>query len=171
MQQFSNKQLKKFYKQNRFQHTKDIVIILENIQYARNIASFFRTADALNVTKVYLTGISTKPPFGKDLSKASRNKHKTVKWEYHKQTPKVIQKLKPQGYKIFALELTDKSLLYTQVSYPKKVAIIAGNETYGITKATLKCCDEAIFIPMYGKGKSLNVHVALAVLGYWIIHS
>jgi tRNA G18 (ribose-2'-O)-methylase SpoU len=27
-----------------------------------------------------------------------------------------------------------------------------------------------VFIPMYGKGRSLNVHVALAVLLYHVLH-
>ena len=31
-------------------------------------------------------------------------------------------------------------------------------------------CDAAVFIPMYGKGLSLNVHVALAVVLYHIRH-
>lgn len=171
MKQLNRKQLKKFYKQHKFKHDKDIVVILENIQYARNVASFFRTADALGITKIYLTGISPTPPFGKDLRKASRNKEKVVKWEYKEETGNAIENLKSEGYKIFALELTDVSKPYFKVKYPKKIAIIAGNESYGITNATLKHYDEAVFIPMYRKGRSLNVQVALAILGYQIISS
>lgn len=169
MRSLSRKQLKKFYKQHKFKHNKDIVVILENIQYARNVASFFRTADAINVSKVILSGISPTPPFGKDLRKASRNKEKLVKWEYVKEATETIQKLKKEGYTIIALELTDKSVPYTEANYPKQVAIVAGNESYGITKDTLEHCDSAVYIPMYGKGKSLNVHVALAVLCFHVV--
>jgi hypothetical protein len=28
----------------------------------------------------------------------------------------------------------------------------------------------AIYVPMYGRGKSLNVHVSLAVVGYHLLH-
>ncbi len=45
----------------------------------------------------------------------------------------------------------------------ERIALIAGNETYGITKETLGMCDEDVFIPMLGKGASLNVSVATAI--------
>jgi len=32
----------------------------------------------------------------------------------------------------------------------------------------LALCDDAIFVPMYGKGQSLNVHVSLAVVCYYV---
>lgn len=169
MKQLNPKELKNFYKQNNLKHDKDIVIILENIQYARNVASFFRTADALKVSKIYLTGISKTPPLGKDLKKASRNKELTVPWEYVKDITRTIEKLKTDGFTITALEITDKSIPYNKFNYPKRIAIIAGSEVYGVTKEKLEQCDNAVYIPMYGKGKSLNVHVALAILCYHII--
>ena len=45
-----------------------------------------------------------------------------------------------------------------------------GHEDHGVTRATLAVCDAAVFVPMYGKGLSLNVHVALAVVLYHIRH-
>ncbi|MBW7959175.1 MAG: tRNA methyltransferase, partial [Candidatus Promineofilum sp.] len=52
-----------------------------------------------------------------------------------------------------------------------KTCLVVGHEDHGITKATLAACDSAVFLPMYGKGLSLNVHVALAVVLYHIRHS
>ena len=46
-----------------------------------------------------------------------------------------------------------------------------GNEYYGVAKRTISVCDMAIYIPMYGKVMSLNVHVALGIAAYHIIHS
>ena len=39
---------------------------------------------------------------------------------------------------------------------------MVGHEDHGVPKKALAAADEALFIPMYGKGASLNVHVALA---------
>jgi tRNA (guanosine-2'-O-)-methyltransferase len=50
------------------------------------------------------------------------------------------------------------------------VALVLGNEDHGVTRACLALCNAAIFVPMYGKGKSLNVHVSLAVVGYYLLH-
>ena len=53
-------------------------------------------------------------------------------------------------------------------TYPQKTCLIVGHEDHGVTKATLAECDDAVFIPMYGKGRSLNVHVALSIVAYQV---
>ena len=52
-----------------------------------------------------------------------------------------------------------------------KVCVIVGNEYHGVTRRTLDACDHAIYLPMYGKIESLNVHVALGIAAYHILHS
>ena len=59
---------------------------------------------------------------------------------------------------------------YHTFVYPQKTCLVVGHEDHGITKATLALCDAAVFLPMYGKGLSLNVHVALSVVVYHILH-
>ncbi len=163
MKQLRNSELKKFIKATKVRR-KNIVLILENIQYARNVASIFRTADAAGVEKIYLTGISKTPPFGKDLVKASRNKERSVQWQYFTNTDSAVNTLKTKGYVCIGLEITDKSLNYSEFNYPDKLALIAGNETYGIVKNTLNILENSVFIPMMGKGASLNVSTALAIV-------
>ena len=82
-----------------------------------------------------------------------------------------VEGLKASGYQIVAVELTDDAAPYHQFDYAQKVALVVGHEDHGVTKATLAACDAAVFVPMYGKGLSLNVHVALAVVLYHIRHS
>jgi 23S rRNA (guanosine2251-2'-O)-methyltransferase len=55
--------------------------------------------------------------------------------------------------------------------YPSKTCLVVGHEDHGVTRATLAACDGAVFIPMYGKGRSLNVQTALAVVLYHVLHS
>jgi 23S rRNA (guanosine2251-2'-O)-methyltransferase len=145
----------------------EIFLILENIQYATNVASIFRTADAAGVRRIYLTGISQKPPFGKELQKTSRRKEDSVPWIYKDSPGEVIQTLKKLGYKIIAIELTDNAVRLDQlneiVNQEQKICFVAGSEVYGITKSTLEKCDAAIYIPMYGKGASLNVSTSVGI--------
>ncbi|MDD3647580.1 MAG: TrmH family RNA methyltransferase [Candidatus Dojkabacteria bacterium] len=166
MKQLNKKEIKKAFKH--IKRSRSIALILENIQYARNVAGIFRTADAAGVAKIFLTGISHKPPFGKDLVKASRHKEKVVSWEYNKSTGKVVDKLKRDGYKIVAIEITDKSFphyaLIDNFRNEKKLAFIAGSEVYGITKKTLARCDASVHIPMIGKGRSLNVTTSVGII-------
>lgn len=141
----------------------EMYLMLENTQYATNVASIFRSAEAFSVKKIFLTGISHKPPFGKDLKKASRSKEESVPWEYVKTSGEVINKLKKRGFEIVGVEITDESIDISEYEVPEKVLLVLGNETYGITQNTLDKLDKSVFIPMFGKGSSLNVSQAGAV--------
>jgi tRNA (guanosine-2'-O-)-methyltransferase len=81
-----------------------------------------------------------------------------------------LEELKGQGYWIAALEITDECQPYYTVDAPAKVALVLGNEDHGVTRTCLALCDAALFVPMYGKGQSLNVHISLAVVGYHLLH-
>ncbi len=153
----------------KFRHGKEIYILAENIQYARNVASMFRIADALGVRELILTGISHKPPFGKDLKKVSRHKEKSVHWRYFKTTAKAINYLKTKNVPLIGIEQTTDSAPYFRFRYPDSYALVVGNETYGIVEKTLAKLNHTVFIPMYGKGASLNVHVSLAVVGFYSV--
>jgi len=51
------------------------------------------------------------------------------------------------------------------------LALVVGNETYGVTKETLKEVDQIVEIPMWGVNRSLNVIVSAAIVGYHAINS
>jgi tRNA G18 (ribose-2'-O)-methylase SpoU len=163
MKQLRDIDLKRFLKNFKKPKSLELYLLLENIQYAKNVASIFRTAEAFSVKKIFLTGISRKPPFGKDLKKASRHKERSVYWEYVKDSGKVIRSLKKRDFEIVALEITDESIGVSQFEVPNKVLLVLGNEGYGVVKDTLKRVDKSVFIPMYGKGSSLNVNVACGI--------
>lgn len=77
MRQLSKKEIKKFFK-NQIYRKQEIVLVLDNIQYERNLASIFRTAEAAGVKKIFLTGITPKPPFTKDGQNVSRHKENLI---------------------------------------------------------------------------------------------
>lgn len=147
-----------------------IAIVLENIQYARNVAALFRTADAAGVEKIMLTGVSHTPPFGRELQQVSRHKEKSVHWQYYKDTESVINKLRSDGYKIIAIELAQGAVphyeLASHLEGVDKVCFVLGSEVYGVNKRTLDIVDLCVYIPMFGKGASLNVTTSGAVILY-----
>lgn len=167
MKQLRGKEVKKFFK-NQPKRDHDIVLILENIQYAKNVANIFRTAESAGVKKIYLTGISQKPPFGKDLKKVSRNAENKVKYEYFDKTLEILPVLKEESYHIIAIELTDNNILLPDLKNyledKRKVCFVAGNEDSGVNRTTLEQCDVAVTIPMYGKNPSLNVNVSVGIV-------
>src|SRR3989344_750172 len=146
---------------------KDFYVICDNIRSLENIGSIFRTADATGIKKVFLCGISGTPPNHK-ISKTALGAEKMVPFEYHKQTWRLIEKLKKQKISIVALEQDKKSIIYTKFKPKFPLALIIGNEVKGISEKVLKKANKIIYLPMKGQKESLNVAVAFGVAGYHI---
>ena len=148
---------------------KEFYVICDNIRSLENIGSIFRTADALGVLKIFLCGISGKPPHHK-ISKTALGAEKTIPFEYYKQIGRLIDKLKKDKISIIALEQSKDAISCLKFKPRFPLALILGNEVKGISKAILKKCDKVIELPMAGKKESLNVSVAFGVAGYHIIN-
>ncbi|OGZ67960.1 MAG: hypothetical protein A3D44_01580 [Candidatus Staskawiczbacteria bacterium RIFCSPHIGHO2_02_FULL_42_22] len=146
---------------------KEFYVICDNIRSLENVGSIFRTADALGVTKIFLCGITGRPPDHK-ISKTALGAEKTIPFEYHKQTWRLIEKLKKEKVLVVALEQTPKNILYTKLKPKFPLALIIGNEVKGVSKKALELSDKVIYLPMYGKKESLNVSVAFGAAGYEI---
>ncbi|MEZ4642497.1 MAG: TrmH family RNA methyltransferase [Chloroflexota bacterium] len=147
----------------------DLVALLQSIEYPANVGSIFRAADGAGVTELVLTGITPTPPHP-TIDKVGRFKSLRVPWRYVQDPLIAISDLKGKGYHVVAVELADTAVPYYQYPYPEKTCLVVGHEDHGVTKATLAACDGAVFLPMYGKGLSLNVHVALSIVLYHILH-
>ena len=159
-----------------------MIVILHNIRSLYNVGSIFRTADAAGVSKIYLCGITPKPidEFGKprpQLTKVSLGAEKYVEWDGSARSPqaiaKLIDKLRRDGYKIFAIEQSKKSIPYYKIpkSYilNSKFCLILGNEIKGLPKLILSRADKILEIPMKGKKESLNVSVAFGIIAFNLI--
>jgi len=162
-------ELKRFHREVRreFPLAHHMVAILQSVEYPVNVGSIFRIADAAALDELILTGI-TPTPDNPTVAKVGRGKHARVPWRYVADAADAIRQVKADGYRVYALELTADAAPYHAVDWPEKVCLVVGHEDHGVTKATLALCDEAVFIPMWGKGASLNVHVALGIVAYHI---
>ena len=143
---------------------------MQDVEDPVNVGSAFRIADAAGVRQLILTGISARPPHPL-IRKVGRGRDRRVKWRYVEQAADAILDLKAQGYVSCALEITAASVRYNEVKYPDKLCLIVGHEDHGVTRRTLAACDMTIYIPMYGKGASMNVHVSLGIAAYHILQS
>ena len=74
----------------------------------------------------------------------------------------------PGPINIIAVEQSGKSIPFNEVEYTYPVALIVGNETYGVKPETLELVDKIVEIPMWGINKSLNVIVSAAIVSYWV---
>lgn len=152
--------------------TNPIYLILENVYDTYNIGGLFRLADAIGVEKMYLCGQMEIPPNPK-IKKASIGTYKIVPWEYKKTVKEAVKELriKNDELRIIAVEQAKNSIPYTKAKYDFPVALIVGNETFGVLPETLELVDQIVEIPMWGINKSLNVIVSAAIVSYWVLNS
>lgn len=163
--------LKRFLRDYRREHppNHDLVVLLQSVEYPANVGSIFRVADGAGVTELVLTGITPTPPHP-TIDKVGRFKSLKVPWRYESNPLRAIEALKANGYHIVAIELADTAVPYHTFPYPQNICLVVGHEDHGVTKATLAACDAAVFLPMYGQGRSLNVHVALSIVLFHALH-
>lgn len=147
-----------------------VYLILEGIYDTYNVGGLFRLADGLAVEKIYLCGQMEIPPNHK-IKKASIGTYKVVPWEYKKTAMEAITELKAKGVQIVAIEQDSRAVPYTGMEYIFPVALLVGNETYGVLPETLAVVDKIVEIPMWGINKSLNVIVSAAIVSYYVATS
>jgi len=142
-----------------------ILVILNDIRSLNNVGSFFRTADAFNVEKIYLCGITAKPPH-RDIQKTALGATETVEWEYRQSITDLILELKAQGTIICSIEQAEKTTLLQDVEALKeeKFALIFGNEVNGVDQEAIDLSDYILEIPQFGTKHSLNVSVCAGVV-------
>jgi tRNA G18 (ribose-2'-O)-methylase SpoU len=142
-----------------------IIVILNDIRSLNNIGSFFRTADAFNVEKIYLCGITAQPPH-RDIHKTALGATETIEWEYRQSIDELLTELKATGISICSIEQTEKTTLLNEIHalVDKKFALVFGNEVNGVDQKVIDSSNYIIEIPQFGTKHSLNVSVCAGVV-------
>ncbi|MFC1656253.1 RNA methyltransferase [Patescibacteria group bacterium] len=142
--------------------------VLDNIRSLYNVGAMFRTADGIMAEKLYLCGMTGMPP-RREIDKTSLGACDTVPWEYKKTSLEAIKELKEKGVQIVALELTEPSVHFTELSCDFPAALVVGHEIDGVSDEAMKYIDTAISIPMLGRANSLNVATAFGIAVYQML--
>jgi tRNA G18 (ribose-2'-O)-methylase SpoU len=142
-----------------------IIVVLDNIRSLNNIGSVFRTSDAFLIEKIYLCGITAKPPH-KDIRKTALGATESVSWEYREYTIELVQELNSEGYETIAIEQAEKAVMLNkfEVDSLKKQVLIFGNEVKGVAQAVVDSCTKVVEIPQFGTKHSLNISVSAGLV-------
>jgi tRNA G18 (ribose-2'-O)-methylase SpoU len=142
-----------------------VVVVLNDIRSLNNIGSFFRTADAFNVEKIYLCGITATPPH-RDIQRTALGATETVEWEHASDILSVVQKLKSAGTVVCSIEQAEKTVMLQDVpTLPgKRFALVFGNEVNGVDQDVIDASDVILEIPQWGTKHSLNVSVCAGIV-------
>ena len=145
-----------------------VAVLLDNVRSLYNVGAFFRTADAAGLRRLYLCGITGRPPH-RGISKTALDAEKSVPWEHAADSLQVMRTLRSAGYEIAAVETSNTSIDLFDWKPAFPVCLIFGNEIDGIRPEVAKYADTHIRIPMLGQKHSLNVSTAGGVVIYELL--
>lgn len=149
----------------------DRIAVLENVMNPTNVGAIFRSAAALHMDAVILTGGCSNPLYRR-ASRVSMGTVFQIPWtfvDYSVIWPEEGMKiLRELGFKTAAMALKEDSASIDDPELMKedKLAVILGTEGDGLAPETIADCDYTVMIPMSHGVDSLNVAAASAV-AFW----
>lgn len=142
------------------------IIITDRLKTPGNLGSIIRLAGNIGDVKV-LAIHEGEPHRLSSIKKLGETTGKVIDWQYC--TCDEAFDLIPSGYVITALETSPDSVNIFNCTLPKKICLIVGNESHGISEEVLKRAALKVHIPITGRTKSLNVsHAASVGLFEWL---
>jgi len=141
-----------------------IILVLDNVRSLNNIGSAFRTADAFLIEAIYLCGVSGTPP-KPEIEKTALGATETVTWQYFKTTQEAVHQLLTKNYFIAAVEQVKHSIMLNHFKRPEQpLALVFGNEVYGVEQEIINQCHACVEIPQFGSKHSFNVSVSMGIV-------
>lgn len=138
----------------------DFVVILSSITDMGNIGSLIRSAYALGVDAIVISGIKepSLEPMIRTSSGAALDMPLVIIHNIHD----VLHELKQSGFQIYGAVMDGQDI--REATFSSKRALVLGNEGEGLSGRVQKSLDVGISIPMAHDFDSLNVGVAGAIL-------
>ena len=151
---------------------KSRIVILEHIMNPTNVGAIFRSAAALGMEALLLTGDCSDPLYRRCI-RVSMGAVFQIPWTYLKEPEyqwpgPAINALKGLGFQTAAMALRDDSrpIDDPEIAAKAQLAIVLGSEGDGLAPSTIADCDYTLKIPMSHQVDSLNVAAASAV-AFW----
>lgn len=166
MRKLKNDELQRFSVEDFKEAEKQpLVLVLDNVRSMNNVGSAFRTSDAFAIEKIYLCGITARPPH-RDINKTALGATESVDWVYTENTVELCKQLKAEGFTILAVEQAEGSVSLEEFTPlpKKKYALIFGNEVFGVDDSVVEASDACLEIPQFGTKHSLNISVSIGVV-------
>lgn len=154
---------------NRFE-TKSfpIVLITDQVSNAPNIGALLRMSDAFGVEKLIFCGDHIE--LNRKALRTARATEKSVDFDINRDIHEVLDHYEDHNYQIIALEITSHSLPIHKFKFNKDapIALVVGDEKFGISEAILKRAQDILHIEMFGQNSSMNVVQATNIALYEI---
>lgn len=137
-----------------------LVLVLAPLRSNVNLSRIVRLAGCAGINKVFQCGPGRVDP------EIARDAKDVVEIIQRRSLPPVLDQLKEEGYIRVGLEQTTHSSSLFEFPFPKKTALVIGNERQGLDQDALDRLEHVVEIPVYGQPLSYNVASATIMAVY-----
>ena len=144
---------------------KDFILVLDRLEIPGNIGTIYRTCDSAKVDGIIIVDEISKIN-NLNITSSSRGCNliiPTISLSYEDAQKFLLD----NKYNIYLGE-PELGKNYQEYDYKEKLALVMGNERFGINPNWYKNNHKEVYIPMSGNQNSLNVSVATSILVYEI---
>ncbi len=151
--------------------SKHLTLVLEDFHHAHNISATIRTSDCFGLRDLHVIENKIKYERNPRINKGSDKWiHINRYCETPFNSPKCIERLKSEGYRIVATSPHQGSYTIRELDLSQRTAIVMGTEADGISDYVMENADAFLKIEMPGFAESLNVSVAAGIVLETLTH-
>lgn len=137
------------------------LILLDNVSDPGNVGTIIRTAEALGIDGVVVSGGCDM--YNPKVLRASMGSILRLKVFAADDSCDMISRLKSKDFKVYATVPDSNAESISSINFDGKAVCVIGNEANGISDDVKAVCDESVTIRMLGNAESLNASVAAAI--------
>jgi len=138
----------------------NLVLVLDNVNDPGNLGTIIRTADWFGIKQI-IASVATVDLFNPKVIQASMGAVYRIRF-YRTNLTTAVQELSENGFEVVGAALGGKNLYHK--AFAKKMALVMGSESHGISSELEPFISEMVLIPQFGKTESLNVAMASGII-------
>lgn len=139
---------------------RELLLVCAPLRSNVNLSRIVRSASCCGVTRLIACGQVRVDP------SIARDGIDRISIEVRRSLPPILRNLKNEGFHLVGLEQTTNSHNLHEYQFPRKTALVIGNERTGLTDGTLEFLDDVVEIPVWGLPFSYNVATATSMALY-----
>jgi tRNA (guanosine-2'-O-)-methyltransferase len=138
--------------------TRNLVVVLDRLEDAFNMAAVLRTCEGMGLQEVHVID-NPDAPF-RPNGKVTQGCDKWLDIRVHPVFDACREHLKSREFALWASGVRPGATSLFEMRFDSKMALIFGNERYGVSDEVLGAVDGVFWIPMRGFTQSFNVSAA-----------
>jgi tRNA (guanosine-2'-O-)-methyltransferase len=140
------------------QRTRTVTVVLDRLEDSFNMAAVLRTCEGMGLQDVHVIR-NPEARFAPN-SRVTQGCDKWLDLHIHRDFKTCAAVLKKNGYRVLASAIRPGATSLFELRFDTKIAMVLGNERFGVSEEVLEHADGTFWIPMRGFSQSMNISAA-----------